>query len=57
MNQLKGIDRDEFKPLYVQIAEQLIAYIKENDLKAGDPLPVKNMNPYNFLASFILPQK
>jgi len=42
MNGLKDIDRDEFKPLYVQIAEQLIAYIKENGLKAGDPLPSQN---------------
>ncbi len=42
MNQLKEIDRDEFKPLYAQIAEQLIAYIKGNGLKSGDPLPSQN---------------
>ncbi len=29
-------------PFMFKIAEQLIAYIKENDLKAGDPLPSQN---------------
>ncbi len=42
MMQLKEVDRDEFKPLYAQIAEQLIAYIEENDLQPGDSLPSQN---------------
>lgn len=33
------VNRNDFKPLYAQLADILIDYIKENNLKAGDILP------------------
>jgi GntR family transcriptional regulator len=41
-NLTNELDRKSFKPLYVQLAEILIDYTKENHLKHGDPLPSEN---------------
>lgn len=39
---LKNLNREDYKPLYVQLADSIKAYIKENSLKPGDPVPSQN---------------
>ncbi len=36
---LPPLKKDDYKPLYAQVSEALLEYIKENNLKPGDPLP------------------
>ena len=40
--QFPRIHRDDFKPIYVQVADMLIDYATKNNLKPGDPLPSEN---------------
>jgi GntR family transcriptional regulator len=42
MTPLKHVNRDEFKPLYAQISEQIVEYIEDNALETGAPLPSQN---------------
>ena len=42
MINLAQIDREDYKPLYAQVADRIIEYIEQNDLKPGDPLPSQN---------------
>ncbi len=42
MQKLKEIDRDDYKPLYAQLAERILEYIDENNMKPGDSLPSQN---------------
>ena len=42
MVKLKDLSRDDFKPLYVQLAERISQYIKEAGLKQGDKVPSQN---------------
>ena len=42
VNRLREIDREDYKPLYIQLADCIIQYIKDNTLKPGDPLPSQN---------------
>ena len=37
-----AIDRNDFKPLYIQLAEKFIDYILVNKLQPGDPFPSQN---------------
>ena len=39
MDDLSPLEKDEYKPLYAQISDALIDYIKRKDLKPGDPFP------------------
>jgi len=39
LNDLSPLRKDEYKPLYAQISDALIEYIKKKDLKPGDPFP------------------
>jgi GntR family transcriptional regulator len=42
MTELAQIDREDYKPLYAQVADRIAEYIEQNDLKPGDPLPSQN---------------
>ena len=42
MMEAKGLDRDTFKPLYVQLAERITEYIQKANLKPGDLIPSQN---------------
>jgi GntR family transcriptional regulator len=42
LNELTDLDKDSFKPLYVQLCDSLIEHIQSNNLKAGDILPSEN---------------
>lgn len=42
INRLREIDREDYKPLYIQLADSIVQYIKDNALKPGDPLPSQN---------------
>ena len=42
MTKLKDLSRDDFKPLYVQLAERIVEYIDEAGLKQGDRAPSQN---------------
>jgi GntR family transcriptional regulator len=33
------LDKEDFKPLYAQLSDAIIQYIREKDLKPGDPIP------------------
>jgi len=39
LDKTRQVNRDDFKPLYAQLADILIDYIKDNNLKVGDILP------------------
>ena len=39
LDDLRPLEKDEFKPLYAQISDALIDYIKRKNLKPGDPFP------------------
>ncbi len=39
---IRPLDKNDYKPLYVQLSERLIEYIKENKLQPGDPMPSQN---------------
>lgn len=39
LDDLIPVDKDEYKPLYAQISDALIVYIKMKNLKPGDPFP------------------
>ena len=39
LNDLIPLRKDEYKPLYAQISDALIDYIKRKGLKPGDPFP------------------
>ena len=42
MSKLKALDRNDYKPLYAQLGDNLIEYIESNGLKPGDPIPSEN---------------
>jgi len=42
LEQLPELDRNDYKPLYVQLSELLAEYIRRNDLGEGDLLPSEN---------------
>ncbi|MGD2124940.1 MAG: GntR family transcriptional regulator [Desulfobacteraceae bacterium] len=42
MKALKPLIKDDYKPLYIQLADRIIEYIKENELNPGDLLPSQN---------------
>jgi GntR family transcriptional regulator len=39
LDELSPLRKDEYKPLYAQISDALIDYIKKKSLKPGDPFP------------------
>lgn len=39
---LPPLDKKDYKPLYAQLTDALAAYIKNKNLKPGDPLPSEN---------------
>jgi GntR family transcriptional regulator len=39
LEKLPDLDKEEYKPLYVQLSDMLADYIQSNGLKPGDPLP------------------
>ncbi|NWF53778.1 MAG: GntR family transcriptional regulator [Syntrophaceae bacterium] len=39
LDDLSPLKKDDYKPLYAQISDALIEYIKRNGLKPGDPFP------------------
>lgn len=41
-NEIQMLDRSSYKPLYVQLAEIIIQYAKDRQLKGGDILPSEN---------------
>jgi GntR family transcriptional regulator len=42
MKRLKPLSKDDYKPLYIQLADRIIEYIKDNELNPGDLLPSQN---------------
>lgn len=40
--QFPQVDRESFKPIYVQVAEMLVAYATQTNLQPGDALPSEN---------------
>ncbi|MBW2309287.1 MAG: GntR family transcriptional regulator [Deltaproteobacteria bacterium] len=39
---LKDLNNEDFKPLYVQLADVLAEHIQQNRLQPGDPIPSEN---------------
>jgi GntR family transcriptional regulator len=50
-NKIKQINKKLFTPLYVQIGDSLIEYIKENNLKPGDLIPSEHQLMEHFNVS------
>jgi GntR family transcriptional regulator len=42
LQELPNLNRDEYKPLYVQLSDAITTYINEKALEPGDPLPSEN---------------
>lgn len=42
MKPLKPLIKDDYKPLYIQLSDRIVEYIKDNDLLPGDLLPSQN---------------
>jgi GntR family transcriptional regulator len=42
VSKLKALDRNDYKPLYAQLGDNLIEYIESNGLKPGDPIQSEN---------------
>jgi GntR family transcriptional regulator len=42
MNILKPLNKDDYKPLYIQLADRIVDYIQDNSLHPGDLLPSQN---------------
>jgi GntR family transcriptional regulator len=39
---IRTLDENDSRPLYAQVSERLVEYIKESGLKPGDPVPSQN---------------
>ena len=42
MKPLRPLAKDDYKPLYIQLADRIVEYIKDNHLNPGDLLPSQN---------------
>jgi len=42
MKPLKALAPEDYKPLYIQLSDRILDYIKDNNLKPGDLLPSQN---------------
>jgi len=39
LKDLPSLEEDDYKPLYAKLGDAILSYIKDKDLKPGDPLP------------------